>query len=168
MPCQAHYYGCVRKLLENLDHNKLHALGLTVWQPRVDRHPRCIATEQVIPQHIRWNARCLVVLYAKNKTAYSAAETKILAGMLSVLNLSSDEIMLVHVYGDVSRLENISTTISQWAPQYILQLSTEMPAIMSQDKFICTYSPTYLLANPQFKPETYKALLTLRAMLHGT
>lgn len=155
-------------MLKNLDLHKLSLLGLTVWLPRVDKHPQHLTASQIIPQHIRYNARCLVILYAQSNMVSSAAEAKILEGMLSVLNLSVEEIMLATVYGDVSHCTDISTTISQWAPQYVLQLSTEMPAITSHDKLVCTHSPAHLLANPQAKPIAYRALLTLRAMLHGT
>ena len=66
---------------------KLAKLGLVVYQPRA---------LIVVPEHIRINARCLVVQYAGTSCQQSVnpQERKILLGMLSVLELAANQIIM--------------------------------------------------------------------------
>lgn len=162
------FYGDVPALLKNVNHKALNALGLIVWQPRPFRHPEpdcCI-----VPQQLRINARCLVLLYSDKNgpVTISDAEHKILQGMLSVLEVPSADIMQATIYGSTPDLLAINAITSTWQPQYILQLSMDLPeCAIGGTQLIRTYSPGYLLQNKQYKSQAYKALLTLRAILHG-
>lgn len=157
----AQCYGCVHILVRKLPYSALHALGLVVWQPR--------RIQQVItPQHIRINARCLVLSFYVNEVSIARdLETqKILLGMLSVLQLEPYQIMQASIYGSEPDLALINSYILDWQPEYILQLSMEFPEVMPQ-RCVRTFSPQYLHENKQYKAQAYKTLLGLREMLHG-
>lgn len=170
MHYQAQYYGGANVLLKSINHKALHGLGLAVWQPRPFRHPEKF---HIVPQQIRINARCLVVLFCENNNAVAISKEQktILNGMLSVLELPANDIMLATIYADSAAspdLRAIAAVIGNWMPQYILQLSMELPELNVGPQCIQTYSPEYLLQNKQYKAQAYKSLLNLRAMLNGT
>lgn len=141
---------------------------MTIWQPRPFRHPEKF---HIASSQIRINARCLVILFCSKNTplAMSQDQETILNGMLSVLELPPNDIMLATIYGATAPdLAAIGTIIDSWMPQYILQLSMDLPALNVGPQCIQTYSPEYLLQNKQYKVQAYKSLLNLRAMLNGT
>lgn len=145
---------------------------MDLWIPRTDKHPQFTHTElaNIVPMQIRIHAQCLVLLYSQQKTAalqFNPEEQKILNGMLGVLELPSQQIMTAVISAPWPQTSSIELQIQQWQPKYILQLDMLMPKLKSIN-CIQTYSPGYLLMNPQFKAAAYKNLLTLRAMLHGT
>lgn len=111
----------------------------------------------------RINARCLVLLHEKLDTA----ATKILHGMLNVLNLPDKEIIQMTLLAKNLDIYELEIEIQDWKAEYILQLNMEMPGC-DRKNWIQTYSPAYLQRNPQFKAQAYKSLLALRAMLHGS
>lgn len=143
-------------MLKKLQYNALKALGLVVYQPRNKQ-------ANIVPQHIRINARCLVLLYEQHQ--FEPQVQKIFTGMLSVLNLDPQEIMCATIQGADPDLAVVRAHIAQWQPEFILQLNMELPALVGQN-CVRTYSPAYLLQNPQYKAQAYKTLLELRAMLH--
>jgi len=161
------YCGGVPALLRNLNHEALNALGLTVWQPRGFRHPEF---SPIVPEQLRVNSRCLVLLYCECDTPVplEPAAQKILTGMLSVLDLSASDVMQATIYGAAPDLQVISAIIKQWQPQHILQLDMGLPEINIGRSCVRTFSPQYLLQNPQYKSQAYKSLLSLRAKLYGT
>jgi hypothetical protein len=161
------YCGGVLALLRNLNHNALNALGLTVWQPRGFRHPEFAP---IVPTQVRVNSRCLILLYCDRDTpeTLQPATQKILTGMLSVLELPASDMMQATIYGATPDLQAISITIKQWQPQYILQLDMDLPEFNFGVSSVRTFSPQYLLQNPQSKAQAYKSLLSLRAKLYGT
>lgn len=161
------YCGGVPILLRNINHDALNALGLTVWMPRGFRHPEF---SPIVPELVRVNSRCLVLLYSPYNAPVpvQADAQKILTGMLSVLDLSADNIMQATIYGATPDLQAISTIIKQWQPQYILQLDMDLPEFNIGICCVRTFSPQYLLQNPQYKSQAYKSLLSLRAKLYGT
>lgn len=131
-----------------------------VYQPRS-------AMQEIIPEHIRIHARCLVLLYsAQSPAKLDQQEQKILQGMLGVLELQPHEIMQATVTGLAPDLQAVKQTISSWEPKFILQLSMELPVFLGQN-CVRTYSPAYLKQNQQFKAEAYKSLLALRSQIHG-
>lgn len=153
-----HCCGCVIILLKKLPYKQLAALGLVVYQPRT-------TAQVIIPEHIRINARCLVLLYSAQFPAnLDPQEQKILQGMIGVLDLQPQETMRATIYG--SDLQGVAEEISSWQPKFILQLSMELPHFLGQN-CIQTYSPSYLKHNPQFKAEAYKSLLALQSKIHG-
>lgn len=157
----AQCYGYVHILIRKLPYNALHALGLVIWQPRCAKHI-------IVPQHIRINARCLVLTFAAHNSPVkkNLEEQKILAGMLSVLQLDSLQIMHATIYGSSLDLPVISSQILEWQPEYILQLNMEFPEVITQN-CVRTFSPECLQENKLYKPQAYKTLLHLREMLHG-
>ncbi len=144
----------------------MRALGLTVWQPRGFRHPE---SSPLVPEFLRINARCLVLLYSASYTPVplELAAQKILTGMLSVLELAANNIMQATIYGATPDLQVISTIIKQWQPQYILQLDIDLPEFDYGVSCVRTFSPQYLLQNPKCKSQAYQSLLSLRAKLYG-
>lgn len=129
-------------LLTNVTNKKLHAMGLTIWQPR---------------------ARCLVITFEPQ----NPAAEKILTGMLSVLNLPSKDLMLVKIDRTQPDWQLITDKLSQWPSNNILQLSMDIaPVKIKNINIINTFSPEHLLNNPQDKAQAYKDLLTLRKILH--
>jgi hypothetical protein len=148
-------------LLKKLEYEKLDYLGLVVYQPRKP-------TTHIIPEHIRINALCLVLVYADQEpTAGNPQQQKILYGMVSVLELAANQIMYASIMGPEPDFNIIRAQIALWQPEYILQLSMETPVIVRQN-CVRTFSPAYLLHNPQYKAQAYKTLLGLRATLHDT
>lgn len=144
-------------MLKKLKYEQLAELGLVVYQPRV---------ANIIPEHIRINARCLVLQHTLlMPVVLNPQQQKILLGMLSVLELSDDQIMHATIVGPQPNPVTIQTNIEQWQPEFILQLGMDMPDI-SRQNWIRTFSPAYLLQNPQYKAQAYKTLLSLRAMLN--
>lgn len=152
---------------------------MVVWQPRFGKHPEQVInshattnTTIVVPQQIHINARCLVLQYsaqdisASYPHSLSSAEQKILSGMLSVLDLPANDIMQATIYATNPDLVAINAQIAPWRSKYILQLNMELPEV-TEHNCIRTFSPGYLLHNPQYKSQAYKTLLNLRAMLHG-
>lgn len=127
-------------------------------------------TNNIVPQQIRFKARCLVLTYADDfdSSMESKAQQTILNGMVGVLELSAIEIMHASIDYNSHDLNAIIAKIQEWQPQTILQLSMEFPILNINIPCIQTYSPKYLLHNKQFKPKAYKDLLNLRAILHGT
>jgi hypothetical protein len=147
-------------LLESVNYEALSALGLNVWQPRPYRHPAVDTKNTVIvAEPLRINARCAVLLFEHT-------EKQILDGMLSVLNLIPEEVMLLRAYGDNLDFAQIQEYINQISPYSLLQLSMDLPAIMVNAQLSRTFSPVFLAANPQYKAQAYKDLLTLRNILH--
>lgn len=137
-------------MLTKSKYDKLALLGIDIWQ--------------VKPKSVR----CLVVQYcAQNTPEINPAENKILQGMVSVLELEEYDLMHVKISSLNPDLSRLHASIDQWRPKYILQLSMELP-VLNRPNCVQTYSPGFLLQNPQYKPAAYKSLLHLRAMLHGT
>lgn len=165
------YCGGVPTLLRNVNHDALNALGLTVWQPRAFRHPEF---SPIVPEQVRVNSRCLVLLYCARDTIeiLQPEVQKIFTGMLSVLELAPSDMMQATIYGATPDLQAISIIIKQWQPQYILQLDMELPEFNQEYDIgafcVRTFSPQYLLQNPQCKLQAYKSLLSLREKLYGT
>lgn len=143
----------------------LDALGISIWQPRTSRHPTLIEQDTaIIAEPLVINARCAVILFNPQPSSQ-----KILDGMLSVLQLSSIELMLVKIYSKNADLQLVGDKLEQWNPQTILQLTMDIPAVANTRAVVQTFSPEYLMANVQYKPQAYKDLLTLRKILdHGT
>lgn len=161
------YCGGVPILLRNINHDALNALGLTVWQPRGFRHPEF---SPIVPDQVRVNSRCLILLSCAHDVPVplQPAAQKILTGMLSVLELPANNLMQATIYGATPDLQSISTIIKQWQPQYILQLDMDLPEFNIGVCCVRTFSPEYLLQNPQYKQQAYQSLLSLRAKLYGT
>lgn len=133
----------------------LSAIGLDLWHPRV---------AMIAPEPLIINARCAVIIFNPQPQADA-----ILTGMLSVLQLQARELMLVKIHSADLDLDLISDTLKQWQPQTILQLSMEMTIVSDNIPMVRTFSPEFLMANVQHKPQAYKDLLTLRKILdHGT
>ncbi len=154
-------------LTENLEYDKLAALGLQIWQPRAFRHPNTLSQATLFdsPQ-VRINARCLVVLYFAHLTQVqmSEAEQKILAGMISVLNLPAEQIMQVNIYSLAPDLNLINKTLAQYRADTVLQLGMDCFPL-DLPNCIRTFSPQYLSQNPQHKAQAFKDLLSLRKIL---
>lgn len=149
-------------MLKNLKYNQLQQLGIKVWQARE-------TVPMSVPQTIRINARCLIMLHnhlEHKDYSLSPAAQKILHGMISVLELPVHEQMLAIVNVKTPEINLLQTKIAAWNPLYVLQLSMDLPEIIT-GKCLRTYCPEYLAANPQHKGQAYKLLLTLRSMLHG-
>ncbi len=145
---------------------------MPVWEPRVDKQQQLTQGQEasVLPLEVRLHARCLIVLFVQQQAVdfrLSAEEAKIFSGMLSVLELPTQQTMTVIVRAPWPQNTVLNRYLEQWQPKFILQLDMQMPVLNSVN-CIQTYSPGYLLINPQHKAAAYKKLLTLRAMLHGT
>lgn len=152
--------GYANILLKKIKYKHLQHLGIKPWEHKATN--RAIG---IVPDHVCIYAKCLVLLYSDDASA-PAATQKILQGMLSVLDLAPSQIMRATILSADCTLA-IKQKIQQWAPRFILQLSMEVPAYNSVN-CVQTYSPLFLAQNAQYKPQAYKSLLTLRAMLHGT
>lgn len=156
-------------MLKTVNYNALHGLGLSVWEPRALKHPSLAADNTlIIPDTIRINARCLVLLFTPQLTPaiIEVAEQKILTGMLGVLELSPDDLMVVNVYSQNPDLLLITSKLQQWAPYAVLQLTMDLPVLNVATNLVRTYGPNFLVHNPQHKAAAYKDLLTLRKILH--
>ncbi len=169
MHYQDQHCGCVIILFRNVSYKSLSALGITLWQPRPFRH--AVYNSQstlIVPEQLRINARCAVLLFIPDliNSMITAAEQKILTGMLSVLELNRQDLMLVRIYSKQPDLALVATTLQQWLPATILQMDSSVTEINILAPVVRTYSPEYLLLNPQHKPQAYKDLLTLRKILH--
>jgi len=148
MHCLVQYlrYGDI--LLNVVNHNYMHKLGLTVWEPR---------DPLLIVEPLRINARCAILLFADE-------DQKILHGMLSVLELSADQMMLLKVK---QQYKLLLARIESWQPSTVLQLSMDVPALDLSMHVSRTYSPNFLAQNIRYKAEAYKELLSLRKIIHG-
>lgn len=165
MPYQVYLCGYENTLLKTLPYKAFTDLGLDLWQPRLARYPTLDKHAAILPQHIRINAECLVIEITQEQKKHDAATAKILHGMLSVLELPSNKIML----GTIKVPCDTAAVIQQiqiWKPRNILQLDMQFLSL-GLPNCISTYSPSFLLQNPKYKPEAYKALLNLRARIHG-
>ncbi len=141
-----------------------------MWQPRSGRHPHFKAQPTfIVPEPFVGRARCVVILYFVNETAafLNNAEQKILDGMLSVLSLPAEQMMLVRVYGSNPDLALVTSSINEWQPESVLQLSMDIQDAEVSMSYQRTYSPVALLQDPTNKPQAFKDLLTLRNILQN-
>lgn len=153
-------------MLKELKYKELAQLGINVWMPRVDTHPHYVDAKiaNIVPETIRINAKCLILLYSEHKPLLLDPEAKkIYTGMIGVLQLKAIEMMTAVVYAVDPKY--LDMQIEQWNPEYILQLDKNFPAL-NRDNCIQTFSPNYLLQNPKYKAQAYKDLLNLRTKIH--
>jgi len=154
--CQARLCGRENILLTDVKQfESLAAIGLDLWCPR---------GSIIVPEPLIINACCAVVVFNPQPLADA-----VLAGMLSVLQLQARELMLVKIHSANPDLALVAYSLKQWQPQTILQLSMDMTIVLDNIPIVRTFSPEFLMANVQHKPQAYKDLLTLRKILdHGT
>lgn len=135
----------------NINLEAANALGLRVWRPRA--------------------VRCLVVQHCAHgiKHVLLPQEKKILTGMLGVLEIPAADLQQAIMYGNnpAVLLTQMQGLITRWHPEFLLLLDANLPDLQLRN-VVQTFSPGYLMRNPQYKSQAYKSLLTLRAMLHGT
>lgn len=152
-----------------INHNALDAFGLKVWQPRAFRHPQLAAdVTKIVAEPVRINARCAVVVFIAQdvESQLQAAEQKILTGMISVLNLSDTQYMLIKIYSQKPDFNLIAETINRWQANSVLQLDMQYDLLACSMPVVRTFGPQYLLQHPEHKAQAYKDLLTLRNILH--
>ena len=142
----------------------LDALGISLWENR-------LVSPWVSPRPLFY-ARCLVLL------SHPTQEQKIFEGMLSVLNLQTNEIAIAwpneshHYQNHQKQTEAMLETITVWAPQSILVMGESLgqqllPVIHVHLQVVAelTYHPDALKAMPENKPKAYQALLKLKQYL---
>ncbi len=141
--------GCDHILLKEYPYAKLKNLGVNLWLPRKP-------AVGIIPERIRIAARCLVLVHLPAGDA-SAEEQKIFTGMVGVLACQATDYA-----GDNSRGQPAARVTccgnSALAARIYSTIKYGLPEMLWQN-LVRTYSPAYLLRNPQYKSQAYKTLL---------
>ena len=152
------------------NYRTLSSLGIELWQPDQSKHPSFSnALVKVVPDEIKIFAKCLVVLPLVKPLDQSAS--RILTGMLEVLNLSPRDQMIVNVYSMQDKLSHedwlyVDKVLDSWQPQSILQLAVDGVRLSAAARVVQTYHPSFLQEHPQNKRKAFIALLDLKKCLH--
>ncbi len=151
----------------------MNAMGLTLWWPRSVRHPELpFKTWKICASPLIFNAQCFVLLpvYQLKCGKRDLKESKILQGMLNVLELPEKTICVAKIYAQQPKLnerdwKEIFDEISMLQPFFVLQLERDVKSSFIDQRLMRTYCPTHLLEHPEDKKVTYQHLLILKQRL---
>ncbi len=131
-------------------------MGISVWENRLSSPWVC--AKPLI------GARCLVLLSHPIEQ-----NSKILKGMLSVLDLSADTLSIAWLKPDYQgQTEVMIERLRVWSPEAVLIMGKDLGSQLQSYKsgFVqVTYHPEELQNAPEKKPEAYADLLKLKHYL---